>query len=271
MIKGYCDAYDAFGEKKFLDAALKATNLLLTNVVSKDGSLSHQLQTSSFEFAQDEVSEEELPKPQSRLGFLEDYCFLAGALLSLYQCTFNEEYLFRAKDLADYALKYFFDKETGMFWFTSDLSPSLFVRKKEIHDNVIPSSNSNISKVLFLLGKLLDNKEYPDVAATMLHNIQEDIRKYPSAFSNWATLLLYHTKPFFEIAITGERFLEFRNELARNYIPNKIFCGAGQPSGLPLLQNRNIPERSLIYVCQYGTCQLPVENTKDALKLCSVE
>src|SRR5204863_6258919 len=41
MIKGYCDAYDAFGEKKFLDAAMQCANHILSKAKQSDGGLYH--------------------------------------------------------------------------------------------------------------------------------------------------------------------------------------------------------------------------------------
>ena len=43
MLKGYVDAYSAFGEKKFLDAALKNGEFILNNMVNEDGRLEQKL------------------------------------------------------------------------------------------------------------------------------------------------------------------------------------------------------------------------------------
>ena len=55
-----------------------------------------------------------------------------------------------------YALDHFYDKNSGMFYFTSRLDPELVARKMEINDNVIPASNSVMANVLYDLGTLLD-------------------------------------------------------------------------------------------------------------------
>jgi uncharacterized protein YyaL (SSP411 family) len=157
-----------------------------------------------------------------------------------------------------------------MFWFTSNLAEALFVRKKEIHDNVIPSSNSGMAKVLFQIGKHFEDMKYSGIAAVMLHNIEGEIQKYPSSFSNWAQLLLFFTKPYYEIAITGAHSLQLRNELAKHYLPNKIISATKSPSELPLLKGRHKDGQTLIYVCSQGACQLPVETVSEALKYLSV-
>lgn len=84
-------------------------------------------------------------------GFLEDYAFVIDACIALYQATFDEVWLHRAKQLADYTIKHFYDVAdgSGMFYFTSDLDAALIARKMELQDNVIPASNSVMANNLF--------------------------------------------------------------------------------------------------------------------------
>jgi uncharacterized protein YyaL (SSP411 family) len=49
--------------------------------------------------------------------------------------------------------------------------------------------------------------------------------------------------------------------------PNKIIAAGEKESTLPLLQDRFVNGKTLIYVCENSVCKLPVEKTEDALKL----
>ncbi len=261
MIKGYCDAYEAFGEKKFLTAAIKATSYILNNK-KHDGGLSHVLPMKR-------ISPSPLGDEAVRgAGFLEDYSFFVEALIKLYETTFEEKYLDEAKHFADYALAHFFDEQTGMFFFTSNLDSQLIARKKEIHDNVTPASNSSMAKALFLLGKYFDDKKYLHISKTMLHNVKNEMARYGSSFSNWCELMMWNTYPFYEIAIAGKDAEEKRKELSTHYLPKRIIAGTiNQVSKLPLLENRLKENKTLIYVCENYACKLPVENVEEAINL----
>jgi uncharacterized protein YyaL (SSP411 family) len=49
-----------------------------------------------------------------------------------------------------------------------------------------------------------------------------------------------------------------------NYIPTAIFMG-GKMENLPLLKNKLVEKRTLIYVCRNKVCKSPEENPERAL------
>jgi len=104
MICGYVDAYSAFSEKKFLDAALMNGNFILNNLMKEDSRLDRNFKESK----------------SSINAFLDDYAYTIEAFIKLYEVTFDETWLNKAKSLTDYALQHFNDNESGFFFFTSD-------------------------------------------------------------------------------------------------------------------------------------------------------
>ncbi len=250
MLSGYLDAYTAFGDPHFLDVALKTAAFITETQRKSDGGLWH-----NFKNGQSGIN-----------GFLEDYCFSIEALIQLYSATFDPHWLREAEALTGYVLRHFHDKESGMFYFTSDTDSGLIVRKKEYTDNVIPSSNSSMANALFLLGELLDKPEWKELAATNLKAVLEPMQRYGSGYSNWGILLNRQVFPFYEIAIAGPDACQLAAPLAARYIPNKILLGSEAPSELPLLQEKFHPDKTLIYVCVNKACQMPVDNVEDALK-----
>ncbi len=248
MLKGYVDAYNVFGEKLFLQAALKNAEWLSKHQTKKDGSLYH-----TYKNGESKID-----------GFLDDYVFTIDAYISLYEATFNENWLTKAKTLIDYAIQHFEDTKTGMFYYTSNSSQSLIARKMEINDNVIPASNSQMARVLFKLGTLLFNEDYIKKSKQMLANVYNKMITYPSGYSNWAILTLNLVKPYYEVAITGQQWKDKLKELNNYYLPNKVVMG-GEQSQLELLQGKFIGETT-IFICQHGACQMPVTNIEDAVK-----
>jgi uncharacterized protein YyaL (SSP411 family) len=75
------------------------------------------------------------------------------------------------------------------------------------------------------------------------------------------------THPMAEIAIIGNEVNEIRDQINKQYHPNKIFCGTTSSSELPLLKGRKNLNRNTIYVCYNKTCKLPVYTAQEALQL----
>ncbi len=271
MLKGYADAYAVFGEENFLNSALKNADFILTKLKNKNPiptlpkregvGLYH-----SYKNGKATVD-----------GYLEDYSFAMEAFIALYQITFNEKWLNEAKQLMDYTITHFFDKESGMFFFTSDLSAEaaaqagldkeLIALKMETTDNVIPASNSSIAKDLFLLGIYFDDNNYKKISEQMLSNVKNELKQSGSWFCNWGLLLLNKAAPFYEVAIAGKDAEQKRKELNQIYIQNKLLVGSKTKSSLPLLQDRYVEGKTMIYVCENKVCKLPVEKTEEAVKL----
>jgi len=280
MIKGYADAYSVFHEREFLNSALKCADYIMKNLSREDGGLYHTIPHLNPPQKGGLGTTTPFPSGKAGMGsgingFLEDYSFTIEAFISLYQITFDEQWLNKAKSLADYVLKHFHDSTSVMFYFTSDLDSALITRKMEIQDNVIPSSNSCMALSLFYLGKYFDDRSYLEISEKMLKQVQQDIIPYGSAYSNWAMLMLHFTQPFYEIAIVGNSVDEKRKELSEHFIPNAIFTGASSPAlllkekgatALPLLEGKFVEGKTLIYICKDKTCKLPTENINEALE-----
>jgi len=248
MVKGLCDAYEVFGEEAWKTAAVRTMELLLAKCRRSNGGLWHSYKSGTATIN----------------GYLEDYSFMIEALIALYSITFEERWLHDARALAEHAIRHFHDPATGLFHFTSDLDPPLIARPMELQDNVIPASNSSMAKGLFLLGTLFDDARYLEFSARMLGTVLSRMGEHPTGHSNWAQLLLMHTFPFHEIAITGPDAMTARADFAAHYLPNRIFLGSTSRSDLPLLKDKALPGTT-IFVCVEKSCNLPVPSVQEAL------
>ena len=250
MLEGYIDAYRALGNKSYLDKAIKNATFITEHQIKPDGSLFHNYKDGKSTIE----------------GFSEDYAHSISAFIELYQATLNEKWLNSAKELMDYTIAHFIDDETGMFYFTSDTQANLITRKIEVIDNVIPSSNSVIADNLFKLSHYYSNTKYAEMAKQMLSNMNDQIQSTPTGFSNWLSLYLNYSNPYYEVAISGKKALEKLDEVHNYYIPNILIAGSTSESELPIMENRFIEEDTYIYVCVNGACKLPVVDTKQAIQ-----
>ena len=248
MLKAYVDAYRVFGNDSYLEKAIKNATFIKENQINSDGSMFHNYKNGKSTIE----------------GFSDDYAHTISAFIELYQATFNEEWLEIANDLMDYTLVHFINKESSMFYFTSDRATNLIARKIDVFDNVIPSSNSVLAENLFKLGHYYSNKKYINLAKQMLSNMNLDIENSPSAYTNWLVLYLNYSNPFYEIAISGSNAHNKLLELDKSYLPNVLISGAISNSDLPLLQNKYIEDETFIYVCVNGTCKMPVTSSEKA-------
>ena len=249
MVTALCDAHAAFGEDPHLALAQDTMHALLGSARRPDGGLWH-CRTQG---------------PPSINGFLEDYSFTIQALLDLYQADFDERWVEQARLLANYALAHFHDSASGMFHFTNDLGPALVTRHIDLHDNVVPASNSSLARGLFTLGHLLDDGRLLDISRRQLNNVKEAMKDHPSSHSNWALLLMDHVYPWYEVAITGPLALVKRREFNAQYVPGRLFMGTTGTSQLPLLAGRTVEGATTIFVCENKVCQLPVGSVAAAL------
>ncbi|MBL7701513.1 MAG: thioredoxin domain-containing protein [Ferruginibacter sp.] len=250
MITGYTKAYRVFNEGRFLEAAITNANFLLKNAIAADGEM-----TRNYKNGKASIN-----------ALLDDYAFTIGAFIELYQATFDENWLTQADKLTLYVLEHFFDEQSKMFFYTHNQYADLIARKMELADNVIPSSNSEMAKNLFLLGHFLSKDDYISQAKQMLINVEADVQRNIYFYANWGSLQALFTSPLYEVAIMGKEFDDRRKEFDEHYLPNVILLGSKTESKLALLKNKMIAGQTTIYVCKDKTCDLPVTELQQALE-----
>ncbi len=250
MINGYTKAYRVFGEELFLEAAVTNANFLLQKAIAADGEM-----TRNYKNGKASIN-----------ALLDDYAFTIAAFIELYQATFNEKWLTEADKLTEYASAHFFDDESKMFFYTHNQYANLIARKMELSDNVIPSSNSEMAKNLFLLGHFLYKDEYISKAKQMLINVEADVQRNIYFYANWGIVQALFTSPLYEVAITGGDFAGKRKQFDEHYLPNVILLGGNTVSTLALLENKLVEGQTMIYVCRDKACELPVSDVEKALQ-----
>ncbi len=249
MLKGYVDAYRVFDDPEFLKVAIKNAEFILSNLQNKDYRLDR-----NFNIGKSSIN-----------GFLDDYAFTIDAFIALYQATFDEKWLVEAQQLTAYVITHFYDTNSGMFFYTSDIDPELIARKMEITDNVIPAANSQMAKNLFLLGQYFYNDEYQEMSKKMLNNVKSQAVRSGAYYANWDILLAWFASDPYEVAIVGDNFMSKRKEFDSYYLPNVFLSGGKNEGTLLLLKDKYVEGQTIIYVCKNKSCMRPETEVKNAL------
>ncbi len=244
MLEAYLDAYTAFRINSYYDIALTNAVYLEQNHIQKGKVLRVNQNGKQIN------------------GFLDDYAFTVKAFIRLFHVSCNEKWLETARTIADHAIVNFLDKETGMFYYTSNEDLPLAVRKHEFHDNVIPASNSVMAQVLYMLGRYYEHETYGEIALNMMRSISGAALQYAWHHAGWARFACDIAYPAFEVAITGPEAKEKVMELESYFLPQILICGSPTESFLPLLDQRFRSGETWLYVCENRTCMLPVNKVE---------
>ncbi len=251
VLQGLADAYMAFHDEYFLDLAKRNAQFLKENMIWEDGKMFHNWK-----------------KGKSSVdGFLEDYALVIQSFLSLFETTGEEIWIKDAVKLLSYAFENFFDEESGLFYYTEKTGSGVLTNHFQNEDNVMPAANSVMANNLYKLYLILGEPRYKNYVKNMLKLVASDFAGYPMAYSNWGTLILKMAAPFYEIAVCGADAKKRVQQLQYGYQPNILWAYSEGNSNLPVLKDRFVKGKTLIYVCEEGVCQLPVEKVSEAIEL----
>jgi uncharacterized protein YyaL (SSP411 family) len=250
-ISGLSQVYKATGNMKALDMARKCGEFIWSEMVV-DGRL----------YRNYKHGEAYTP------AFLEDYAAVIQAFLDLYGTDFDGAWLQKAKLLTEGALQRYLDRTDHLFYFNDPGAEKLIANKKELFDNVIPSSNSMMARNLHQLGLYYYHEPFQKQAKKMLGLLHGILIKEPGFMANWASLYLEQLVPTAEIAVVGKGAKQKALGLHRFYHPNSVIAASDTTDKeIPLLSDKteNKDGEALIYVCFNKTCQRPVTAIEEAL------
>jgi uncharacterized protein len=248
MISALAEAGAVLEEPRYIDAAVACASFVLAELRTADGRL---LRTWKDERAQIEA-------------YLEDYAFLLGALLTLYESTFESRWYSEAVKLADALVARFEDPEHGGFFTTADDDHELPVRRKDLEDSPIPSGNSAAALALLRLALLSGEDRYEQHAVGVLRLLFPLAVRHPLAFAHLLLAADFYVSPIHEVAIVGpsEEAASLLRAVRAQLRPHLVLAVAqGDQAGdtIPLLDGRApVDGHAAAYVCEHFVCRAPV-------------
>ncbi|WP_343030057.1 hypothetical protein [Alkalibaculum sporogenes] len=241
MISAFAMAGRVFENQEYIDIAKKACSFILHSIKENNG-LMHRYGKGKWDIK----------------GHLDDYVFLITSLIELYEVTFDENYIKEATQLTRKCIELFWDHDRAGFYFTSIEGEQLLVRKKEIYDGAIPSGNSVMLLNLLKLSGLTDNEDLSQKASEMLSYFVDEVKEYPSGYTQMLCGYYYAFGNSGEITIEGDlndtATKEMIKSVYQEYLPNII---------LKLRKSSDKPKATL---CLNRTCSDPASSINELLQ-----
>lgn len=252
-IMALAKAGQALGEKRYLDAAIKAHQFIRKEMTDETGRL--YLRWRDGEAA--------------NAGQLDDYAMYTLALLELYRITFDTAYLQETIHRAEQMMELFKDKEKGGYFMTASDGEQLIARPKETYDGVIPSGNSAAAMVLQRLALLTGEIKWQDAADRQMAFLTAAIGEYPASSCFGVLAMMDALYPHRELVCAAQDRLpdELLQYLKENPAENiqVLLKTESNAEALaqctPFTQDYPIPETGEVcYLCENGACKAPVKS-----------
>ena len=204
-------------------------------------------------------------------AYLDDYAFLAEALIELLQTRWRSRDLEFARALAEVLLSRFEDPEAGGFFFTASDHESLIHRSKTFNDESVPAGNGVAACVLCRLGYLLAEPRYLQAAERTLKAAWTSLERYPQAHLTLLAALEDYLAPL-QIAIVRGASAEIRRwafSLGADHSPYRLIFAipddaADLPPAIAAKRGERIAGAPVAYVCTGTSCSVPLTSLEEA-------
>ena len=251
-------------EPAYLEAAERAAEFIWERLRTPEGRLLHRYRDGKAGIS----------------AYATDYAYLIWGLIELYEATFNSTYLRRTGELMELFIEDFWDEGGGGgFFLTADGAEQLLVRQRNDTDSALPSAGSVALLDLLKLARLLQNPDYEGKALALIGSTSRLVKSSPLAFTFLLSALDFQIGPSFEVVIAGDlSFPDTRKmlqDLRGAFAPNKVVlfrpAGVKRPEIAKLvpftLFQTGVDGKATAYVCRDYTCQLPVTEGEQMLRL----
>ncbi|WP_459547929.1 thioredoxin domain-containing protein [Nocardia sp. X0981] len=204
--------------------------------------------------------------PGTAPGVLEDYAWLATALLAVHQYSGSAELLPDIRQVLDAAIAHFADPDEPGSWFdTADDAETLIARPRDPIDGATPAGASVLAEALLTASAVVAPEHasrYRELAEQTLNRGAVVLAKAPRSAGQWLTVAEAAVRGPLQVAVSttgspsaGDGLLE----VARAYAPGGTIVIRAAADTVPLLADRPaIGDTAAAYVCRGTVCDLPV-------------
>ncbi len=206
-------------------------------------------------------------------GMLEDYACLAEGLYTLWETTFEPEWITTCEELVRTMIEEFWDPAGGLFTTTAGHDSHL-PRRKDPRDGAGPSAAAVASVLLGKLAVLTGNRDYSRKAAGIVDDslgVLQDRHLDAAAMLGAVDALLAQPLEIVVLGSTSDRRTrELRKQIWVRYLPNKVCAGAPPLIPFPVLEGKEmVGNAPTAHISRGGSRKPPVvdpEEFEPALK-----
>ena len=258
-ITGLCKGFRALGEVRFLHSAQQIAQFIRREMRSSSGRLLHTWRDGRA----------------SLTAYLDDYGTLLDALVELYQCDFDDEWLEWACELGEIMLSRFHDPRGG-FYYTADDHEPLIARSKDAVESSVPSGSAMAASGLLALGRLVERQDFIQAAhETLLANSGLLSQAPQAAAQSLRALDRWFDDDSHLVLIGGDDEGEWHaacRACRAVLLPHGVVMGARSvtpTNGLlsaHFLNRTAHADRTTLYICRHHTCQAPAVGLAEILQ-----
>jgi len=199
---------------------------------------------------------------------LDDLAYLAQALLQLASAAGDERYLHKASEIVTLVQNVYSDDAGVFFCYTSSAQADIPVRKVEMYDGALPSSNAVMAHNLLLLGIINEQHGTSERGYAMLRQMAGSATRYTYSFAYWAMLMQRYNKGLLTVVTAGPEALDMHRAMQDNYAPHAcLLVQTGGETTVPVLQHRYDEQHTRAFVCTQEACLAPETDVRKALLL----
>ncbi|MCC7201656.1 MAG: thioredoxin domain-containing protein [Nitrospirae bacterium] len=251
-ISAFADAYRTTGLNQYLDVAVRSSDFIISNLWLRDGRLLHVWKDGSAKIS----------------GNLDDYAFLASALIDMFEVTFDRKYLQLAEEMTDSMINIFMDHDGGGFFSAAADPDRLFYRLKTGTDQSIPSGNGIAAMNLLRLSLYRDNIRYKALAEETIRLYYNEALSSPFKYASILSSAMFNLACVTEVTVIGNRDSErakmMLSKIRESYAPEMVIflideTNQGEECAPQFSRGkRQETGKVTVYICKDFACSPPL-------------
>jgi uncharacterized protein YyaL (SSP411 family) len=257
MLAALAEAGAVLDREDYLDAARSCAEFIWSEMRDGDGRLLRTWKDGRAHLA----------------AYLEDYAYLALALLTLYESTFDARWFEAARETADQMIALFADPERGAFFTTAHDHEELIARRKDVEDHPIPSGNSAAALALLRLTALTGDHSYEDRAVSVFRLLHPPAARHPHALAHLLLAMDFHFARVQEVALVapaeGDGLAPLAAIVRSRLRPHLVVAGGVDGTRQPELMGERhaVDGHAAAYVCENFACTRPVTDPRELAEI----